>query len=75
MNNSGPKFTIGVEEEYLLVDQASASPDPMADDALVAPDAVDKDVLRAAGDSYTLCRREVILDYADIEYPTLGLLF
>jgi len=33
----------------LLVDQASASPDPMADDALVAPGAVDKDVLRAAG--------------------------
>ena len=34
-----------------------------------------RDVLRAAGDTYTLCRREVILDYADIEYPTLGLLF
>ena len=34
-----------------------------------------RDVLRAAGDSYTLCSREVILDYADIEYPTLGLLF
>ena len=26
-------------------------------------------------ESFKLCRREVIMDYADIEYPTLGLLF
>ncbi|MEE4146189.1 MAG: aromatic-ring-hydroxylating dioxygenase subunit beta [Halieaceae bacterium] len=34
-----------------------------------------RDLLRAAGDQFMLQRREVILDYADIELPTLGLLF
>ena len=34
-----------------------------------------RDILAANGDSYRLNKREVLLDYADIEYPTLGLLF
>ena len=34
-----------------------------------------RDVLLAARDDYRLRRREVILDYADIAVPTLGLFF
>lgn len=34
-----------------------------------------RDVLLALGDDYRLKRRDVILDYADITFPTLGLLF
>ena len=34
-----------------------------------------RDTLLKADGSYKLARREVILDYADIEYPTLGLFF
>ena len=34
-----------------------------------------RDVLIAQDDSYRLLRREVVLDYADIDYPTVGLLF
>ena len=34
-----------------------------------------RDRLLAEGDSYRILRREVILDYADINYPTVGLLF
>ena len=34
-----------------------------------------RDTLREAGEGFQLLRREVVLDYADIEYPTLGLLF
>ena len=34
-----------------------------------------RDLLLATGDSFRLGRREVILDYADIDLPTLGLLF
>ena len=34
-----------------------------------------RDILLKADDSYKLSRREVILDYANIEYPTLGLFF
>jgi 3-phenylpropionate/cinnamic acid dioxygenase small subunit len=34
-----------------------------------------RDVLLAAGTGYKIRRREVILDYADIALPTLGLLF
>ena len=34
-----------------------------------------RDLLVAAGDDYRIQRREVIMDYANIELPTLGLLF
>lgn len=34
-----------------------------------------RDTLRPDGDSYRIARREVVLDYSDIELPTLGLLF
>jgi 3-phenylpropionate/cinnamic acid dioxygenase small subunit len=34
-----------------------------------------RDILLAAADDFRLQRREVVLDYADIELPTLGLLF
>jgi 3-phenylpropionate/cinnamic acid dioxygenase small subunit len=34
-----------------------------------------RDLLLASGEQFILQRREVILDYADIELPTLGLLF
>jgi 3-phenylpropionate/cinnamic acid dioxygenase small subunit len=34
-----------------------------------------RDILLAAGDGYKIRQREVILDYADIALPTLGLLF
>lgn len=34
-----------------------------------------RDTLTPEGDSYRIKRREVIMDYADIEYPTMGLLF
>lgn len=34
-----------------------------------------RDLLLQDGDSYSIGRREVILDYANIELPTLGLLF
>ena len=34
-----------------------------------------RDLLLASGEQFTLQRREVILDYADINLPTLGLLF
>lgn len=34
-----------------------------------------RDTLRDTGDGFLLCRREIILDYADIDKPTLGLLF
>jgi 3-phenylpropionate/cinnamic acid dioxygenase small subunit len=34
-----------------------------------------RDILLAVDESYRLLRREVILDYADIELPTLGLFF
>jgi 3-phenylpropionate/cinnamic acid dioxygenase small subunit len=34
-----------------------------------------RDVLIAEEDSYRILRREVVLDYADIDYPTVGLLF
>lgn len=34
-----------------------------------------RDRLAAQGDSFRILRREVILDYADIDYPTVGLLF
>lgn len=34
-----------------------------------------RDVLLPAGEGYQLRRREVIMDYADIDLPTLGLLF
>jgi 3-phenylpropionate/cinnamic acid dioxygenase small subunit len=34
-----------------------------------------RDLLLASGDEFRLRRREVILDYADISLPTLGLLF
>lgn len=34
-----------------------------------------RDLLLQAGDGYRLKRREVVLDYASIELPTLGLLF
>lgn len=34
-----------------------------------------RDLLLATGDEFRLRRREVILDYADINLPTLGLLF
>lgn len=34
-----------------------------------------RDRLQAHQDSYRIVRREVILDYADIDYPTVGLLF
>lgn len=34
-----------------------------------------RDSLAPNGDSYLIARREVILDYANIELPTLGLLF
>lgn len=34
-----------------------------------------RDVLEVAGDGYLIRHREVVLDYADIELPTLGLLF
>ena len=34
-----------------------------------------RDLLLANGDEFRLRRREVILDYADISLPTLGLLF
>ena len=33
-----------------------------------------RDVLQANADSYRICSREVIMDYAMIELPTLGLL-
>ena len=33
-----------------------------------------RDVLQANADSYRICSREVIMDYATIELPTLGLL-
>lgn len=33
------------------------------------------DTLQQEGDSYRIRRRRVVLDYADIDYPTLGLLF
>jgi 3-phenylpropionate/cinnamic acid dioxygenase small subunit len=32
-------------------------------------------LLTQAGEGYTILQREVIMDYADIDYPTLGLLF
>lgn len=34
-----------------------------------------RDLLTPAGEGYTILQREVIMDYADIDYPTLGLLF
>ena len=34
-----------------------------------------RDTLLASSEGYRIQRREVILDYADIDYPTLGLLF
>lgn len=34
-----------------------------------------RDVLLLEDDSFTLARREVVLDYAEIEAPTIGLLF
>lgn len=34
-----------------------------------------RDVLAPAEQGYSILKREVIMDYADIEYPTLGLLF
>ena len=34
-----------------------------------------RDLLLASGEQFILQRREVILDYADINLPTLGLLF
>ena len=34
-----------------------------------------RDILQADGDHFRLMQREVILDYANIELPTLGLLF
>jgi len=34
-----------------------------------------RDRLRRAGDGFRICRREIVLDYADIDKPTLGLLF
>lgn len=34
-----------------------------------------RDTLRLDEEEFRICRREVILDYADIDYPTLGLLF
>ena len=34
-----------------------------------------RDVLAAAEEGYSILKREVIMDYADIDYPTLGLLF
>ena len=34
-----------------------------------------RDTLLATGEGFRISRREVVLDYADIELPTLGLLF
>lgn len=34
-----------------------------------------RDRLLADGDGFRILRREVVLDYADIDYPTVGLLF
>ncbi|MEM9256206.1 MAG: aromatic-ring-hydroxylating dioxygenase subunit beta [Pseudomonadota bacterium] len=34
-----------------------------------------RDTLKADADSFRVGRREIVLDYADIELPTLGLLF
>jgi hypothetical protein len=34
-----------------------------------------RDVLSSAEQGYTIEKREVIMDYANIEVPTLGLLF
>jgi 3-phenylpropionate/cinnamic acid dioxygenase small subunit len=34
-----------------------------------------RDRLLAEGDGFRILRREVVLDYADIDYPTVGLLF
>lgn len=34
-----------------------------------------RDTLVALEDSFKIARREIVLDYADIEYPTLGLFF
>lgn len=34
-----------------------------------------RDHLQASADGFTLAAREVVLDYADVAYPTLGLLF
>lgn len=34
-----------------------------------------RDLLAATEEGYSILQREVIMDYADIEYPTLGLLF
>lgn len=34
-----------------------------------------RDVLVHAGESFQIARREVVMDFANIEYPTLGLFF
>jgi 3-phenylpropionate/cinnamic acid dioxygenase small subunit len=34
-----------------------------------------RDILHVAPDGYRIARREVVLDYADIELPTVGLFF